>query len=181
MNRDYETGTRNDVVLFTGTEVENTPALGMKTLFVVGLHNSVAVINIAKNQNCTHIYLGANQSFDWAPYMDNDSSMTWNDVLRLWDKLALDLLEAGFLVTLDFDVVYVQHVVEMTCNEHLNFIPQISVKIPYAQQLNYNTTVKIDDKGFKASNAGVWCHSLHSLLDRKTFTSWKEYEKDQPL
>lgn len=181
MKRDYQTGTRNDVVLFTGTEVENTPALGMKTLFVVGLHNSVAVINIAKNQNCTHIYLGANQSFDWAPYMDNDSSMTWNDVIRLWDKLALDLLEAGFLVTLDFDVRYVENVIQMTCNEHNNFIPQISVKIPYIRQLNYNATLKIDDIDFRKSNPGVWCHSLHGLTRRDTFTAWDRYTNDKPL
>jgi len=37
MKRDYETGTADDIVFFTGVEVEKTPAYGMKTLFVTGV------------------------------------------------------------------------------------------------------------------------------------------------
>ena len=37
--------------------------------------------------------------------------------------------------------------------------------VPYAKQWNYNTMIKIDDKDFKATNPGVWCHSLHDLMD----------------
>ena len=103
------------------------------------------------------------------------------DVIRPWDTLAVELLNKGYLVTLDFDVKYVQNVLEMTCNEHANFIPQISVKIPYARQLNYNATVKIDDVDFRSSNPGIWCHSLHKLMNRETFTDWNQYGKDQPL
>lgn len=172
MDRDYDTGKKDDVVFFTGTEVEHTPAYEMKTLFVVGIQAVSVIENIARERLCTHIYLGANQSFH--PLFEYES-------LKAWDDLALALLEKGFLVTLDFDVRYVENVIEMTCNEKDNFIPQISVKIPYARQLNYNATIKIDDKDFKASNPGVWCHSLHSLMDRDKFTNWNQYGKDQPL
>ena len=36
MNRDYDEGVRDDVIYFTGYEVEKTPAFDMDTLFVVG-------------------------------------------------------------------------------------------------------------------------------------------------
>ena len=38
MNRDYENGTQTDVKMFIGNEVEKTPAYGLKTLFVTGVH-----------------------------------------------------------------------------------------------------------------------------------------------
>lgn len=180
MKRDYEIGARDDVIFFVGTEVEHTPAYGTKTLFVVGVHDSNVIISTAKNHYCEHVYLGANQSFDPITEMANKDLHLY-DVIDPWNKLALSLLEAGFLVTLDFDVKFVENVLEMTCNEHDNFIPQISIKIPYARQFNYNATVKIDDKGFKASNPGIWCHSLNSLLDHKVYTNWNAYKKDRPL
>ena len=55
----------------------------------------------------------------------------------------------------------------------------ISVKIPYAGLLNYNTVIKIDDKDFAATNPGVWCHSLHDLQDREAFTDWSKYTQDE--
>ena len=57
----------------------------------------------------------------------------------------------------------------------------ISVKLPYIQQLGYNAIIKLDDKDFKASNPGVWCHSLHDLMDREKFTDWSKYSLDKPL
>ena len=65
--------------------------------------------------------------------------------------------------------------------EYHNFIPMISVKLPYIQQLGYNATIKLDDKDFNASNPGVWCHSLHDLKNRNVFTDWSKYTKDQIL
>jgi hypothetical protein len=63
--------------------------------------------------------------------------------------------------------------------DHALFIPMISVKIPYTKLLGYNATVKIDDKDFHATNPGVWCHSLHDLMNRDQFTSWDQYTKDE--
>lgn len=180
MNRDYESGRKDDVIFFTGVEIEHTPAHGMKTLFVVGLQPAQVIISTAKNQYCDHIYIGANQSFDPVREMIKKDLHLF-DAINPWDLMILELLDAGFLVTLDFDVKFAENVLEMTCTERDNFIPQISVKIPYARQFNYNTTVKIDDKGFAASNPGVWCHSLHNLLDKSVFTNWAQYKKDKPI
>jgi hypothetical protein len=43
---------------------------------------------------------------------------------------------------------------------------------------NYNTMIKIDDNDFDATNPGVWTHSLHSLMSRRTFTDWDQYNND---
>ena len=61
------------------------------------------------------------------------------------------------------------------------FIPQLRVVVPYIKQWGYNAMIKIDDKDFKASNPGVWCHSLHDLMDREKFTDWSKYSLDKPL
>jgi hypothetical protein len=57
----------------------------------------------------------------------------------------------------------------------------ISVKLPYIQQLGYNAIIKLDDKDFKASNPGVWCHSVHDLQNRTVFTDWSKYTKDEVI
>ena len=62
-----------DTKFFIGTEVEHTPAYGQKTLFVVGLQNLKEILARALNNNCPHIYLGANQSFQ----PNNDGE--WNE------------------------------------------------------------------------------------------------------
>ena len=63
--------------------------------------------------------------------------------------------------------------------EYENFIPQLRVPIPYVKQWNYNTMIKMDDKGFQATNPGVWCHRLHTLMDEDRFTNWEEYKNDK--
>jgi hypothetical protein len=88
-------------------------------------------------------------------------------------------LDAGYWCTLDINVLQVEGLLESGLCEHNNFIPMISVKIPYIRQLGYNATIKIDDKDFAATNPGVWCHSLHTLQKRSVFTDWSKYTKDQ--
>ena len=61
------------------------------------------------------------------------------------------------------------------------FIPQISVKIPNLTAYNKNATVKIDDIDFKATNEGVWCHSLAQLQPKTLFTDWSEYGNDEVI
>jgi len=65
--------------------------------------------------------------------------------------------------------------------EFHNFIPMISVKLPYIKQFGYNAVIKIDDKDFAATNPGVWCHSLHDLQTREAFTDWSRYTKDEVI
>jgi hypothetical protein len=74
-----------------------------------------------------------------------------------------------------------EDVLEYGFCEHNNFIPMISVKLPYIQQLGYNAIIKLDDKDFKASNPGVWCHSVHDLQNRTVFTDWSKYTKDEVI
>jgi len=175
MKRDYTNGIKDDVEFFVGTEVEHTPAFGLKTLFVTGVNPTETIQRLVAQHGCEHIYLGANMSFDPGNFLEDPTSSD------AWDHMIKSVLELGVLTTLDFDVKHVEWVLEGCYAEHDNFIPQISVKIPYIEQLRYNATLKIDDKDFKASNPGVWCHSLHDLLDRKAFTPWNKYTKDEPL
>lgn len=174
MKRDYTDGVLQGVNFFVGNEVEKTPAHGKKTLFVVGIHPSDIILSLATNKQVEHIYFGANMSFQVQGTNDYDG---W----RAWEDMITPLLNKGWLCTLDVDVKHVEGLVEGTLIEYNNFIPQISVKIPYAKLLNYNTCIKIDDKDFKSTNPGIWVHQLHALMSRETFNDWSEYSKDEML
>jgi hypothetical protein len=166
---------RENVEFFTGTEVENTPAKGCRTLFVVGVHDPVTVLNLAKYHNVEQIYLGANQSFDptlWQ--LDSGLSDSWSEFV--------DAIVQGWQswVALDFDVRHLEWVLEGTWCEYNHFVPVISVKMPYVRQLNVNAVIKIDDRDFAATNPGVWCHPVCDLTHSRAFTHWKQYSQDQP-
>ena len=175
MKRDYNEGVKDDVTFFVGTEIEKTPAYGMETLFVVGIHDPETVSRLAEEKGCKHIFVGANHSFNPESKSDPISA------IGEWDRMIIPLLQKGYLVSLDFDVRFIEDVLESGYNEYDNFIPQISVKVPYIKQFNYNAMLKIDDKDFRASNPGVWCHRLHELMDQSVFTDWNQYGNDEPL
>lgn len=162
-------GHDNDTNFFIGTEVEHTPAYGQRTLFVVGIQSVEEILTRALNNKCPHIYLGANQSFD----PENN--------FEEWEQLAISLLSEGIWVTLDIDIQHVQWLNDSVIVSYETFIPMISAKIPHISNLNYNATLKIDDVDFKATNPGVWCHSVHSLMDRAKFTDWTKYTSDQVI
>ena len=166
MKRDYELDSGiTGVTMFTGKEIEHTPAHGMQTLFVVGTNHTVEDImeNVTKFK-CTHVYMGANMSYTPEEH---------------WDKLILPLLKDETVwVTLDFETQHTEWVLESGYTEYRRFIPMISVRLPYVKQLGYNACIKIDDKDFNATNDGVWVHSLHNLMDRNVFTDWDQYTQD---
>jgi hypothetical protein len=85
------------------------------------------------------------------------------------------------MCTLDIDVGLAEDLLDGPLTEFNNFIPMLSVKLPYIRQLGYNATLKLDDKDFRATNPGVWCHNLHDLQSRSTFTDWSCYTKDETL
>tara|TARA_B100000214_G_scaffold355689_1_gene313698 strand:- start:1461 stop:1988 length:528 start_codon:yes stop_codon:yes gene_type:complete len=174
MERKYKDGTKKDITYFIGTEIEKTPAYGLKTLFVVGLQ-SVEQVNEHLHADISHIFFGANHSFDPAS-QSHDA-----DYYREWDSMIMYFLEKGYKCSLDIPLNAAEDFLESTCVESNNFIPQIRVTIPYIEQWNYNTMLKIDDKGFDKSNPGIWTHSLHDLMDRKKFTDWKDYGLDKVL
>ena len=91
------------------------------------------------------------------------------------------LLKAGYGCTLDYDVFYVKEVLECGFDEHNNFVNMISVKLPYIKQFNYNATLKLDDNTWGDTNSGVWCHSIHSLMDRRVYTDWRDYVGDEVI
>lgn len=187
MKRDYETGVAEDVRFFTGYEVEKTPAYGMYTLFVDGIH-TVDVIKdkilnvpfqddeIASPGEIRHIFFGANHSFNPGIKFPQDAG-NW----ERYEAMMMPFLDEGYLVTLDVPMDHAEALLESGMIECENFIPQIRIPLPYIKQYNYNTMIKIDDKDFKATNPGVWCHRLHDLMDSTKFTDWSKYSLDKPL
>jgi hypothetical protein len=171
----------NNASMFIGTEVEHSPAYGMKTLFVIGYQSIEEIERVLADpytklgdQSVQHIYFGANQSF---PKLETNSS-EWTR----WENMIYPFLTQGYWCTLDLDVSCVEGLLESGLTERNQFIPMISIKLPYIQQLGYNATIKLDDKDFAATNPGVWCHSLHNLTKRKgVFTDWSKYTKDEVI
>ena len=158
---------------FTGVEVEHTPAFGKRTLFVVGTQRIDDILLKYKHEQCQHIFFGANHSFD--PASQNHSA----DYYEEWEKMIEPFLKDDLFCSLDIPINAAGEFLEGPLVEYDRFIPQIRVPIPYIKLWNYNTMLKIDDKGFEATNPGVWCHSLHDLMDRSKFTEWNEYKNDK--
>lgn len=174
MNRDYDTGTATGVKFFVGNEVEHTPAYGMKTLFVTGLQpiediEFKLIHNVPECIGITHIFFGANHSFH------PQDAAEWHK----WEDMISYFLNKDYLCSLDIPISAVEEFNDGPLNDHDGFIPQIRVPIPYVKLWNYNTMLKIDDKDFKATNPGVWSHSLHDLKDRNKFTPWYSYKNDK--
>jgi len=171
MKRDYETGTAEDITFFTGVEVEKTPAYNMKTLFVTGLQSYDVIQQHYDQEQCEHIFFGANHSYN----------PTVNDDWESWEDMVSHFIKKNILCTLDIPLDACNLFNDGPLCEYDNFIPQIRVTLPYTKLWNYNTMVKIDDVDFKATNPGVWCHSLHDLMDREKFTDWSKYGLDKPI
>lgn len=176
MNRDYETGEAEDIIFFTGVEVEKTPALGLKTLFVTGVQSVGQIEYWYEKEQCEHIFFGANHSFNPGVDFPKDAD-NWD----LWEHMIMAFLEKDILCSLDLPLSHAEALLESRMIENDFFIPQIRIPLPYVKLYNYNTMLKIDDKDFKATNPGVWCHSLHDLMDRNKFTDWSKYGLDKIL
>jgi len=166
--RNDDNESNGDAKFFVGVEVEKTAQYGQDTLFVVDIQDSYETQTFANSKGINHIYLGANKSF----HMTDD-----------WEPLIDDLLSAGYWVTIDYPVRFHNFVMRLLGNHMRSsrLIPMISVELPNVEVYNYNTILKIDDIDIDNSNPGVWCHSLHDLLDRDVFTAWDEYQGDELL
>ncbi len=179
MKRDYQTGVADSITFFVGTEVEHTPAFGMRTLFVTGIQPFSEIQDWLddfasyedKSKHVKHIFFGANHSFNPTTWQD------WHD----WEEMIEFFLQKDYLCSLDIPLSAVEQFNDGGLNSYNNFIPQIRVPIPYIKLWNYNTMLKIDDKDFKATNPGVWSHSLHTLMDRSKFASWDQYKDDEVI
>ena len=147
MIRSYESGESTNVEFFVGTEVENTFGRNQRTLFVVGPQPLAKILKYASQENVTHIYLGANHSYEIRD--------EWNILHDIVSKL----LEAEYTVSLNYK--YKEHSIVKYKLEnlyfHQNFIPQISLQFLDVKNESKNLNIKIDDKTFNATNNGVWC------------------------
>tara|TARA_R110000803_G_scaffold155298_2_gene219991 strand:- start:76 stop:588 length:513 start_codon:yes stop_codon:yes gene_type:complete len=162
-----------DARFFVGTEVERTAQFGNKTLFVVGVQSVKEILHVAGYNDCKHIYIGANMSFN----VTEDTATQWEP----WEAMVQPLLESGFWVTLDVPIDRVEGLLESGFTESRRFIPMISAKLPYLDQLGYNACIKLDDKDFDSTNPGVWVHPLRNLTTSEQFTCWDSYTKDELL
>lgn len=170
MKRNYLTGTEDNIEFFFGKEIEKTPAYGMDTLFVVGVHPTDFIEdNLSRFDNgIKHIFFGANHSFNPNGYEEH----------KLWEDMITYFLDRGYWCSLDIPLNQVEEFNDGGLNDFDCFIPQIRIPIPFTKLWNYNTMLKIDDKDFNYSNPGIWTHSLHRLMDRDVFTDWSQYSND---
>ena len=169
MLRDYETGKFTDVKFFIGTEVENTQATGLRTLFVAGLMPSNKILNLALEHEVQHIYLGANHTFT--------PNLGWNH------NTVKKCIEAGYTVSLNYPFNYHNNVRKELGDLYTNkdFIPQISFQFPNIKEENPNLNFKIDDIDFDATNDGVWCFDLSDVCTDDNKTTWDKYKSDKIL
>ena len=112
MDRDYKTGRSDSVGIFSGLEVEHTPALGKQTLFLA--RNDLyfdQIVEMAKKVNAEAIYFGANRTF-----MHNIAN-TSHLIKRLMDK--------GYWCTIDYQYSVHEEVKENFKNiwHEVKFIP----------------------------------------------------------
>jgi hypothetical protein len=165
---------RQAITYFTGYEVEHTICHGKFTLFVVGTPPVEEIIAKADAAGVEHIYFGTSQSF---PNIGVNDAEEWNK----WSNTIKACLVEGFWCSLDLDVAQVEGLHETGLCEEQRFVPMISVKLPYIQLLNYNTTIKLDDRTWGDTNSGVWTHQLHDLMTKDKYTYWDQYTQDKPV
>ena len=169
MDRDYKTGKSDSVGIFSGLEIEHTPALGKQTLFLA--RNDLLfdrIVELAEQVNAEAIYFGANRSF-----MHNivNTSLL---IKRLMDK--------GYWCTIDY-----KHSVHAEVKARFKdiwkeekFIPFCSVIFPDSED-DDNLCIKVDDVDFNKTNPGVWTMTMDQFKQSAGFTSWSEYKKDEPI
>ena len=169
MDRDYKTGRSNNVGIFSGIEVEHTPAYGKKTLFLA--RNDLyfdQIIELAEKVNAEAIYFGANRTF-----MHNIVN-TSHLIKRLLDK--------GYWCTIDY-----QYNVHTAVKENFKniwneerFIPFCSVIFPKVLE-DKKLCIKVDDIDFNKTNPGVWTMTMDNFKEASGYTSWDQYKKDEPI
>lgn len=150
------------VRFFIGNEVEHTPFMGLKTLFVCGIQDIGEIVIKAEQNKCRHIYLGANKSF--SPH-------------QRWSKIIYLLLNAGYRVTLDYPLhqhFVVHSILDKELIESKKFVRIASCTLENIENVCPNMVIKIDGK----SNTGVWTIPVREILNEDRKTDWIEYQDD---
>ena len=169
MLRDYETGATDTVKVFSGLEVEHTPALGKQTLFLATNELTFEqILEMAKKVNAEAIYYGANRTF------------MVNHGLQLAQMQKF--LDLGYYVTIDYQYAIHKEVKQRfaTVWNRERFIPFCSIVFEDTGNDN-NLCFKIDDVDFNATNSGVWTMSMNKFKQTSGYTKWEEYKKDKPM
>ena len=169
MEREYKTGLKDDVKVFSGFEVEHTPAYGLQTLFLA--RNDLTfdqIQELAVLSNAEAIYYGANRS-----YMHNN----FQQVLQV-----IKFLEHGYYVTVDYPFELHQLVSQKYALtwKHEKFIPFCSIIMPESEE-DTSLCFKIDDIEFNKTNPGIWTMSMKDFKEKAGYTKWNDYKKDEPI
>jgi|TARA_A100001391_G_scaffold188138_2_gene158506 hypothetical protein len=169
MQRDYATGYKDDVNVFSGLEIEHTPAYGKQTLFLA--RNDLTfdqIISLAVASDAEAVYFGANRS-----YM-HSHAMQLAQIHQLLDR--------GYWVTVDYPYELHRLVSKKfaTCWTHEKFIPFCSIIFPYTED-DKQLCFKVDDEDFNKTNTGVWSMSMADFKSKAGYTKWEEYKQDEPI
>ena len=169
MDRDYKTGKSASVGVFSGLEVEHTPAFGKQTLFLA--RNDLyydQIEEMAKKVGAEAVYFGANRTF-----MHTHATQI-NQMIRL--------LRKGYYVTIDYPHSLHEEVKARfeSIWTHEKFIPFCSIIFPRSED-DDNLCIKVDDVDFDSTNPGVWTMTMDHFKQTAGFTSWKEYKQDEPI
>jgi hypothetical protein len=169
MEREYVEGTNKNPSFFVGTEVEGTPYLGFKTLFVVGIQPVEKIVQYCKELDIHHVFIGANLSFE--------ATREWEDFLLLVhackeiSNITVDMtMEEYYTVNRNIPLILLRKLWVITRVVLPNF-------------LNRNVTLKIDDESFGATNPGVLTVSPEPQNGTVVlhYTSWLDYKQDRIL
>ena len=169
MLRQYETGTTDTVKVFSGLEVEHTPAFGKQTLFLATNELTFDQIQeLAVKVNAEAIYYGANRTF-----MHNIGTQV---------AQMIKFLDMDYYVTIDYQYNLHNEVKKRFSSvwNREKFIPFCSIIMPDSEE-DSSLYFKIDDIDFNKTNPGVWTMSMKDFKDKAGFTKWDDYKKDEPI
>ena len=169
MEREYKTGLKDDVKVFSGFEVEHTPAYGKQTLFLA--RNDLTfdqIQELAVLSNAEAIYYGANRSYIHSHFQQ---------VLQV-----IKFIEHGYYVTVDYPFELHQLVSQKfaLCWKNPKFIPFCSIVFPDSEE-DSSLYFKIDDSDFNKTNPGVWTMGMKDFKSKAGYTKWDDYKQDEPI
>jgi hypothetical protein len=169
MDRDYKTGKSKSVGVFSGIEIEHTPALGLQTLFLA--RNDLTfdqIQSLCVHSNAEAVYYGANRSYIHGHMMQVAQIMK--------------LLDSGYYVTVDYPYDMHKDVMKKfrAIWKHKKFIPFCSIIFPDSEE-DTALCFKIDDVDFNKTNPGVWAMSMKDFKAKAGFTKWEQYKQDKPI
>ncbi len=169
MLRDYETGTTDEIKVFSGLEIEHTPAYGKQTLFLATNELTFDEIHeMAVQVSAEAIYYGANRTF-----MHNHGTQI---------AQMMKFLDIGYYVTIDYQYNLHNEVKKRFSSiwNKEKFIPFCSIIFENSAEDN-NLCIKVDDIDFNKTNPGVWTMSMNKFKQTSGYTKWDEYKKDKPI